>query len=158
MRRVRVIGFGNPDAGDDSVGLLAVREARPMLEGPDGVEIVEAGAGLHILDLLHDVDAVVVVDAVRAPHGARPPGTIVRVEAGRDGLPAEVGSSLSSHGFGVGEAVGLAAALEGAPRVTLLGVEVADLTAGNPLSAAVAAALPELVALVVEEVGNLVSQ
>ena len=154
MRRVRVIGCGNLDAGDDSVGLLAVRGARHALEGLAGVEIVETGAGLHVADLLRDVDAAVVVDAVRAPRGGRPPGTIVRVEAGPDGLPAGVGSSVSSHGFGIAEAVGMAAALEGAARVTFLGVEVADVTAGNPLSTAVAAALPELVALVVEEVKN----
>ena len=151
MTRVRVVGVGNPDAGDDAVGLLAVRAARPELERLAGVEVVETGAGLHVVDLLDDVDAVVVVDAVRAPRGGRAPGTIVRAEAGPQGLPAEVGSSLSSHGFGVAEAVGLAAALHDAPRVVFLGVEIADVTAGHDLSGSVAVALPELVARVVGE-------
>jgi hydrogenase maturation protease len=146
-----VIGLGNPEAGDDAVGLLAVDRARAELEAIPGVEVVLTGAGLHVLDLLTGVEAAVVVDAVRAPAGGRTPGTLVRAEAGREGLPAEVGSSLSSHGFGVAEAVGLAAALERAPRVVLLGVEIAQVAAGSPLSDAVAAALPRLVEAVVAE-------
>ena len=156
MTRVRVVGVGTPDAGDDVVGLIAVRAARSELEAL-GVEVVETGAGLHVVDLLRDVDAVIVVDAVRAPRGGRPPGTIVRAEAGPEGLPAEVGSSLSSHGFGVAEAVGLAAALEDAPRVVFLGVEVADLTAGHGPSEPVASSVPELVARVVAEARSLTS-
>ena len=151
MTRVRVIGVGNPEAGDDAVGLEVVRSARSELEAL-GAEVVETGAGLHVLDLLRGVDAVVIVDAVRAPHGGRPPGTIVRAETGPGGLPAEVGSSLSSHGFGVAEALGLAAALDGAPRVVFLGVEVADVAAGHGLSEPVASSVPELSARVVDEV------
>ena len=151
MTRVRVIGCGTPDAGDDAVGLLAVRAARPALEDLPGVEVAETGAGLHVVDLLRDVDAAVIVDAVRASAGARAAGTLVRVEAGPDGLPADVGSSLSSHGFSVAEAVGLAAAIDGAPVVVFLGVEVEDVTAGHPLSHALERSLPELVARVVGE-------
>ena len=151
MTRVRVVGVGSPDAGDDAVGLLAVRAARLELEEVPDVEVVETGAGLHLVDLLDGVDAVVVVDAVRAPRGGRAAGTIVRAEAGPQGLPAEVGSSLSSHGFGVAEAVGLAAALGDAPRVVFFGVEIADITAGHGLSGPVATALPELVTRVVGE-------
>ncbi|HEX9122324.1 MAG TPA: hypothetical protein VF984_03045, partial [Actinomycetota bacterium] len=72
-----------------------------------------------------------------------------------DGLPADVRSSLSSHGLGLAEAVGLAAALGGMPRVVFLGIEVADVTAGGPLSDVVAKAIPELVDRVVREVTSL---
>jgi hydrogenase maturation protease len=156
VTRVRVVGVGNPDAGDDAAGLLAVRAARPELEAL-GVEVLETGAGLHVVDLLRDAEAVIVVDAVRAPRGGRAPGTIVRAEAGPEGLPAEIGSSLSSHGFGVAEAVGLAAALEEAPRVVFIGVEVADVTAGHAPSEPVASSLPEVVTRVVAEARSLAS-
>ncbi len=79
----------------------------------------------------------------------------MRAETGPEGLPAEIGSSLSSHGFGVAEAVGLVTALEGAPRVVFLGVEIADVTAGHGISEAVAVALPELAARVAGEVRML---
>jgi len=151
--RVRVIGCGNPEAGDDAVGLLAVGLARRRLS-PE-VEVVQAGASLRVLDLLDDVDAVVIADAVRTPSGAREPGTIVRAIGDADGLPAELRNSLSSHGLGLAEAVGLAAAMGPLPRVTFVGVEAEDLTAGHGLSPAVASALPALVDAIVREVAAM---
>jgi hydrogenase maturation protease len=101
------------------------------------------------------VEAVVVVDAVRAPSGLREPGTIVRAEAGPEGLPIDLHSSLSSHGLGVAEVVGLAAALGRAPRTVWLGVEAADVAVGHGLSAPVAGALPHLVERLVAETAAL---
>lgn len=147
MRRVRVVGVGS-GAGDDAVGLLAVRAARGELERL-GVEVREVGAAAHLLDLLRDVDAVVVVDAVRAEGLA--PGEIVRVEAGPSGLPAGIRSALSSHGLGVAEAVALSMAMPDPPRVVLLGVGLADARVGAPPSDRVFASVPELGARVVAE-------
>jgi hydrogenase maturation protease len=146
---VRVIGCGNPDAGDDAVGLVAVRLARARL--PDDVEVIEAGPAFRVLDLLDGAGTVVVVDALRTTKGARPPGTVVRAEAGPEGLPASVRSSLSSHGFGLAEAVGLAGALGDVPRVVIHGVEAGDVTIGASLSEPVAAAIPALVDAVVAD-------
>ena len=151
--RLRVIGCGNPEAGDDTVGLLAAGLARHRL--PPEIDVVQAGVSLRVLDLLDDVDAVVIVDAVRAPAGHRAPGTIVRAVGDGDGLPAELRGSLSSHGLGLAEAVGLAAVMGPLPLVAFLGVEVGDLTAGHGLSPAVAAALPTLVDAIVFEVAAL---
>jgi hydrogenase maturation protease len=122
-----------------------VREVRRELEALPGVEVIEAGPALNVVHLLEGADAAVIVDAVRSPGGRRVPGEIVRVEAGPDGLPADVATSVSSHGLGLAEAVGLAAALGRPPRIVFLGVEVADVAIGRPLSAAVAEALPLLV-------------
>ena len=113
--RVRVIGCGNPEAGDDAVGLLAVGLARRRL--PPEVEVVQAGASVRVLDLLEDVDAVVIADAVRTPSGGRGPGTIVRAVGDAGGLSSELRNSLSSHGLGLAEAVGLAAVMGPLPRV-----------------------------------------
>jgi hydrogenase maturation protease len=147
---VRVIGCGNPDAGDDALGLLAVRAAHDRL--PPDVEVVEAAVALHVLDLLDGADAAVVVDAVRTPRGTRDPGTLVRAEATIDGLPVDVRSSLSSHGFGLAEAVGLAAAVGPVPRLVFIGLEVGDVRIGESLSPAVSEAMPELVDTLVAEV------
>jgi hydrogenase maturation protease len=151
--QVRVIGCGNPEAGDDAVGLLAVGLARRRL--PPEVDVVEAGLALKVLDLLEDVDAVVIADAVRTPSGERKAGALIHAVGDPDGLPAELRSALSSHGLGLSEAVGLAAAIGPLPRVVFLGVEAGDLTIGHGLSPAVAAALPALVDALVEEVAAL---
>jgi hydrogenase maturation protease len=150
-----VIGCGNPAAGDDAAGLAAVAAVRPALEAIPGVEVVPQASPLEVVHLVQGVDAVVVVDAVRTAPGAREPGTIVRIEAGPGGLPAEVRSSLSSHGLGIAEAVGLAAAIGTVPRVVVLGIEAEISAAGAPLSASVRAGLPQLEKALVAEVRAL---
>jgi hydrogenase maturation protease len=147
--RVRVIGCGNPDAGDDAVGLLATDRVRDRV--PEDVEVVTAPTALHVLDLLEGAASVILVDATRTAGEERPAGTLVRVEAGPDGLPA-LRSSLSSHGVGLAEAIGLAAALGDGPRVVFLGVEVGDVRMGAGLSPVVEGALPGLVDAIVDEV------
>jgi hydrogenase maturation protease len=149
--RVRIVGCGNLDAGDDAAGLVAVERARPLV--PADVEVVTAPTALHVLDLLDDTATVLLVDAMRTAGAVRSPGEVVRAESGADGLPVALRSSLSSHGLGLAEAVGLAAALGPVPRVVFLGVEVGDVRAGRGLSPAVDAALPALVEAIVREAG-----
>jgi hydrogenase maturation protease len=155
MRRVLVVGCGNPDAGDDAVGIVAVQRARTRLEALPGVRVVEGAIGPDLGGLLADADAAVLVDAVRTPGGWREPGTLVRIESGPEGLPVGVGTPLSSHGFGVAEAVGLAAALGQAPRVVFLGIEAGQVTVGQAPSPAVLHALPTLVRTVLAEAAQL---
>jgi hydrogenase maturation protease len=145
--RRRVIGCGNPEAGDDALGILAVRAARSRL--PPEVEVVEAGAAVRLIDLLDDVDAVVIVDAVRSGGERGPVGTLVRAEATSDGLSAKLRGTMSSHGLSVADSVGLAATLGPLPRITFLGLEAGPMEPGIGLSPAVRAALPVLVEAVV---------
>ena len=149
-RRVRVIACGNPQAGDDALGLVAAEAVRRRV--PDDVEVVEAGPATRVLELLDETAVAIVVDAVRAPDGDRAPGTLVRTEGDGDGLPAELRGSLSSHGLGLAEAIGLAAALGHAPRVIFHGIEAAGVEMGSPISDAVTAAIPALLEAILADV------
>ena len=149
MPRVRIVGCGNPDAGDDAAGLVAVDRVRSLV--PPDVDVVTAPTALHVLDLLEGADNVLLVDAMRTTGGGRDPGEVVRAASGPDGLPTALRSSLSSHGLGLAEAVGLAAALGPVPNLVFLGVEVGDVRAGHGLSPAVEAALPALVEAILRE-------
>ena len=152
---IRVIGCGNLEAGDDAAGLVAVGEARERLADAADVEVTLAGTGARVLDLIEQARGVVLVDAVRTPGGTRTPGTLVRAEVSPEGLPAEVSASLSSHGLGLAEVIGINAALGSPAPVIFLGVEASDATLGHPLSPEVAAAIPELVDRVVGEAMRL---
>ncbi len=93
-----------------------------------------------------------VVDAVRTPGGGRAPGTVVRVDVGAGGPPLEIASSLSSHGLGLAEVLGLSAAIGFAPRAVFVGVEALGMVRrAHGLSPEVRAAVPALVELVVAE-------
>ncbi|HUL86234.1 MAG TPA: hydrogenase maturation protease [Actinomycetota bacterium] len=147
---VRVIGCGNPDAGDDAAGLIVAEEIRAR--APSGVEVVRARDPLRVLDLLDDVERAIVVDAMRSAPGARAPGTLVRIEVGPDGSPAELRSSLSSHGLGLAGSIGLAAAVGDLPPIVFHGVEAGAVAAGSEMSVAVRAALPALIDAVLADV------
>ena len=132
-----------------------MRLAAPRVAALPGVDIVEAGAPINAAHLFADVDAAIVVDAVRTPDGRREPGELVRIEVSADGRLVDVGSSLSSHGFGLGQAIGLAAALGDLPSVVVLGIEAGDTTEGAPPSPPVRASLDALADLIVTEAERL---
>lgn len=158
MTTVRVIGCGTPDAGDDAAGILAVERAREALEALPGVEVLPLASPLDVLHHLDGADAVVIVDAIRTPGGGRSSGALVRAVAGPRGLPADLRRSLSSHGFGIVEAYGLASAIGPVPRVVVVGVEAERTAAGEPMSETVRAALPDLAESVVREARDLAAR
>jgi hydrogenase maturation protease len=139
-----VIGLGHPDRGDDAVGPvvtgLVASEASP------GVEVVEHEDPMDLVMTWGGHSWAVVVDAVVS--GA-PPGTVTVTEiAGGVGADPEWSRVAlgGTHAFGLGEVVELSTSLGRLPaRVTLVGIEAADVTAGAGLSAAVAGVVPEAV-------------
>jgi hydrogenase maturation protease len=82
------------------------------------------------------------VDAVRS--GAEP-GTVHRIDATHEPLPATL-SAASTHTLGVGEAIELARALGRLPaRVVVYGIEAESLAAGEELTPAVERAVDDVV-------------
>ena len=128
-----VIGIGNPLRGDDAAGRTVVRSLRAA-GMPAGVELVETdGDPATLIEFWRGRDVALVVDAVRS--GAAP-GSIHHLE-----LPgtASVPPGTSSHGLGLAEAVGIAAALGRLPRrLVVFGIEAGGCELGAALSAPVA--------------------
>jgi hydrogenase maturation protease len=144
-----VIGVGNAWRGDDAAGLVAARRLR---EQEPKLDVRECeGEPVALLDAWEGADAVWLVDAVSS--GAVP-GTVHRLDAGRDELPREL-FSASTHAFGLADAVELARALERLPeRLVVFGIEGARFGAGHELSPEVEAAAAEVAAAVGEEVAE----
>ena len=140
--RIMIVGCGNPDAGDDSVGLEIVRRLRE--QGGCGCELrTETAPGVDLLELFPLADVIVFVDAVVS---GVDPGTIHLTSLPSTELESRALGSLSFHGWGVGEVLKLANALgRPAPRLFLLGIEAGTLAEGAPRSAAVDQAIDLLV-------------
>jgi hydrogenase maturation protease len=128
-----VLGIGNPDRGDDAVGRLVVRSLRPRV--PDDVRIVEQdGEATALLVELQSARRVWLIDAARS--GAQA-GTVHRIDCSAADLALPSGT-MSSHGFGVIEAIALARALDVLPEwCVVYAVEAADFTDGATVSAPV---------------------
>ncbi len=162
---VVVIGVGNALRQDDGAGLEVARRLRTLGDAADTAVRAELampaelavleyeGEPLGLLELWEGARAAVLVDAIRS--GAAP-GTIHRVDASREPIPAPLRGSSSTHAVGVGDAIELARALGRLPaRVVVYGVEGACFDAGSGLSAAVQRAVDVLAEAVLREAREL---
>jgi hydrogenase maturation protease len=145
--RAAAVCLGSPFRGDDAVGPLVAQRLRAA-----GATVLDCREEpTRLVDLWDELDTLVVVDAVRT--GA-PAGTLHRIDVGAGPLPREVGLA-STHAVGVADALELGRALGRAPRrVVLLGVEGVAFAMGDPVSPPVEAALDELMAAALAELGR----
>ena len=141
---ILVIGVGNAQRGDDSIGLVvAQRLADRNLPGLQVKQ--QSGEALSLIAAWEGHNDVVLVDA--ASSGAAP-GTIHRFNAIEERLP-ERRFTASSHGFGLSQALELARALDRLPaRCRVFAVEGETFGHGEGLSPALAADLDDIVARV----------
>ena len=150
MRRgtTLVAGVGHVLLGDDGFGVEVAR----VLAGsrlPEGVRVADFGVrGLHLAYEMLDggYETTILVDATA--RGERP-GTVTLLEIG----PAAA-ATADAHGMTPDQVLGWVRAMGGDPgRVLLVGCEPQDTAEGLGLSAPVARAIPEAVALVRDLVG-----
>lgn len=140
--RVRVIGSGNPYAGEDSLGPEIVRRLRARSESACELLAMPQG-GIELLESLRGADVVLVVDAVSSGAAL---GTLHLLPIPSPELEARAVGSVSTHGWGLKEVLGLMSALgQPTPRIMLLGIEVGNLVPGAPCSEPVEGAVRTVV-------------
>ncbi|MGE5138908.1 MAG: hydrogenase maturation protease [Rudaea sp.] len=148
MPGVLLIGVGNPDRCDDSVGLVVARSLAAK-NLPDVTIIESRGEGISLSETWEGADSVILVDAVSS--GAEP-GTVLRLEADRATVPTRMFRS-STHNFGVGEAIEMARSLNRLPRrLTVFGIEGKDFEMGIGISSEVVRAARRVVTTIAEEI------
>ena len=100
-----------------------------------------------------EAEAAILIDA--AISGAAP-GTIRRLDALAQPLPREI-FGVSTHGFGLAEAIELARVLKRLPAYCVIyAIEARDFETGAPLSPEVAGAVDVTVARIFDELRELV--
>jgi hydrogenase maturation protease len=146
-----VIGVGNPDRGDDAAGREVARRLRGM--ALRGVEIIELdGEATALLARLDGASAAILIDACISDAA---PGTLHRFDVAEAPLPSGA-FGLSSHGFGLSEAIELARALGTLPlRCAVYAIEGERFDIGAPISAKVMAAIDRAAEEIRTELANL---
>lgn len=139
MPHTLIIGYGNPLRGDDGIG-PRVAELLAEMALPDGVEVlVRQQLTIELADHIAEADRLILVDATARGK----PGTVQRLPL----TPAIPQSTSLSHYV---DAQGLLAAAQmlygRAPETMLFTVGGGSFDAGETLTPAVAAALPDLLA------------
>jgi hydrogenase maturation protease len=144
--RALVIGIGNPLRQDDAVGRIVVRRIQDR--HPALAVIEHSGEGASLMELWKRADVVFVVDCVCSGSAA---GTVHRFDASRQSLSGQA-FPVSTHGFGLQEAVEMARALNQLPRrLIIYGIEGKAFGNGRNLSAAVDRAVPQAVRRILAE-------
>jgi len=150
-RKLLVVGIGNPERGDDAFGALVVQALDGRL--PSDVPVIECRNDmLGLIEEWSGCDGLVCIDAA-APLGS--PGRILRIDLDTRPLPTDL-SGMSSHDFGLAQAIGLARSLKLAPRrIIVYAVEGGSFDSGAPPTPAVAAAVPIVAERIVAEIQRL---
>jgi len=139
-----IIGVGNPDRGDDGVGIVVAAIAGAITGAP----VRTVNDPFDIVDAWGFADRAVVVDATR---GSSPPGVITVLDIAAGSFPPRFSSS-SSHGLGLADAVALGKALGRLPRhLVVVGVEGASFD-GFGLSPEISAVVDDAVGKVLEAI------
>lgn len=143
-----ILGVGNPLLGDDGAGIRAV-ELLQQQNLPDYIQIQEIGTpGWGLGAWLEGRSSVILIDAVQM---GLAPGTWRRIDLDEVQLLMEE-PAFSLHQPDLACGLALAQELNILPgKLTLYGIEPADLEPGSPISPSVNANLPRLVESIVED-------
>jgi hydrogenase maturation protease len=137
-----VIGCGNRDRSDDGAGVMVAERVRKL-----GVKAeICTGESLALIEAWNGADDVVLVDAVvtGAPVG--------KVWLWDGGQVTQGDISISTHGYGVAEAIKLARILDRLPkRLRVFGIEGRLFDFGSEISAEVMCAVEEVVEQITAE-------
>ena len=134
-----VFGIGNPNRSDDAAGplVLAALGAMPLPHDAQLIPYMCDGAGLTLA--LENCKRAILIDAITSDG---PPGELVIIDCNSRQLPPQQ-YLCSSHGFGLGEALEMARALETLPPwCYILGIRAEKLETGHLISPRVRAAIP----------------
>lgn len=147
---VAVMGIGNVLMKDDGFGIHMIRNLVDKID-PGEVELIDAGTAPDIFSMLGEhIEKLVIVDGA---DGQEEPGTIYRLS--RADIEAGSSSPVSLHEIGLSENLKILELMNPKlKKVTLFGVQIADINPGIELSKVVAEAMPKVTGLILEEIAK----
>ncbi len=144
----RIIGLGQPTAGDDGIGIAVARRLRNNTFA-GSVEVHEVSDPAQLINLLYDIDRAILIDAVVSDGE---PGHITCLAAER---LAKTGVKLiSSHGIDIAQILELTHTL--APYNSPVDILIVGITIKQPerysleMSSPIRAAVPRAAAIIHE--------
>jgi hydrogenase maturation protease len=150
--RIVVLGVGNTLLSDEGVGVKAIEKLQQDFALPPEVVVIDGGTtGMEMLEDLSGADHLIMIDAVRS---GKAPASIVRLAD--EQIPVFFRTKLSPHQIGLSDVLATLELMGEQPGgITVIGVEPASLETGMALTPQVEARLPEVVEMIVAELGRL---
>lgn len=146
--RIVVLGAGNILLTDEGLGVRAIERLPLSYCLPPAIRIIDGGtSGMEMLEELEGLDALIIVDAIRAGRAA---GTPIRLAG--NAVPVFFKTRLSPHQVGLCDVLATLELLGRAPKHTaILGLQPQSLALGMELSREVEAGMPELLRMMISE-------
>jgi hydrogenase maturation protease len=146
--RTVVIGVGNLLLKDEGIGIHAVKTLQEIDLPPD-VNLIDGGTSPDLIACTRAGDKLIIIDAARA---GGEPGDVYRF------LPEDLAEGrqtlTSAHEMGVVENLKIMTLTGSSPRETvIIGVEPEEIDWGTELSPRLRERLPEIVKVVLREMG-----
>ena len=150
--RVVVLGVGNILLSDEGLGVRAVERLSRAYSLPLEVAVIDGGtSGMELLEDLEGIDALIMVDAIRA---GEPAATPIRLTG--EALPVFFRTKLSPHQVGLCDVLASLELLGRSPRhISILGLQPQSLALGMELSREVEDGMPALLGMIVSELALL---
>lgn len=149
LRRILIVGVGNPLLGDEGIGPYVVRNLS-QLPMPADVEILDCGCDLlNLVSYIDEPKKIIILDAIRA--GGKP-GRIYRFDLNE--LETMQTVTRSAHQLPMADAIRLlkkvCPCLSGC-EIVIIGIEPRVMELGGDLSKEVRESIADLTRLVTEE-------
>ena len=140
MSGVRILGIGSPSSDDQAGWLVVDALLASGVQTGEGISIEKLDRpGASLISRLENASRVILIDAMQ---GGGPAGSIRHFD--RTDWPG-YGGGLSSHGFGVLDALALARELGSLPpRLDVYGIEIGSAAPGETAGTAVQDAARQL--------------
>ena len=146
--RIVVIGVGNLLLRDEGIGIHAVR-ALQEIDLPPDIKLIDGGTSPDLIAYTRAGDKMIIIDAAKA---GGEPGAVYRFQP--EDLAGGKGTLTSAHEMGVVENLKLMALTGNEPReIVIIGIEPKAIDWGTELSPELQAKLPEIVKVVLREIG-----
>lgn len=133
---------------DEGVGIHAI-QALEKIDLPRDVKLVDGGTSPDLIAYTRANDKMIIVDCAKA---GGEPGTLYRFIP--EDLTAGKGTLTSAHEMGVVENLNLMSVTGNKPKETvIIGIEPAEIDWGMELSDTLKEKLPDLVKMILKEIG-----
>ncbi len=143
---MKVIALGNRLRGDDAIGPVILDRLKEI-DIPIPLNFIEAGSdAFTLLEHLSDSEPVLLIDS--AQMGCQP-GTVRVFEVNKSFAMSE--NLISLHGFSFAEVLSIAHSLGTVAPCKIIGIQPGSIEFGQPLSAEVEEAIPEILNVIIEE-------
>lgn len=127
---VKIIGVGNENRCDDSIGLLIARKLKK--DFPDVIVVESNGDGSKLLTEFRDVSKLIIIDAAFLEE--KNSGEIISFNPHQNNL-IKIFKSYSTHSFGLSEALSLSMVFQTLPENThIIAIFASNFEFGNSLS------------------------